>query len=411
MSDNLSVFARINDEHTPAFHGAVSWYSNGARGHLHASSYCTKIDRKRASTVHTLTLGDALARTVCGDCISHGAWNDEQRSVFHAAVTLVQTEFRISRPQAEFRDGNIVGPLQDVRLRAFAERLRLEVLDRGQAPGLHAWSTRVLDMIEQLTPETVAPEVLQAECLRISAPALITQRLSRDRLPVSFWGGVLDENSPLGVARSLALHNGVLGRFARSWLNHVAAGTPPDEAADTIIAKTDDFVSLVGEPGAAALMRCDTSVAPNPGESVWSYSVRRWREVCEQAFRDSAAGMRAYHAELVAPKPYVLVANRNQGGVALRRGALNGDTQRLLAAAQQSFSHNEKCVIHCHPTVAAYITGDRDNYGAGEWSTPVVAAELPPDDVLETALALWDPWAREGSYREFAEALAAAKVL
>jgi hypothetical protein len=209
----------------------------------------------------------------------------------------------------------------------------------------------------------------------------------------------------------LGTHNSVLGRFARAWLNHVAEGTPPEAAADEVITNTEAFVSLVGEPSAAVMSRCDTSVAPHPGESVWSYSTRRWREVCEEAFRDSAVSMRAYHAELIAPKPYVLVANRNQNGYSLQRGALNSDTQRLLAAAQPSVSHGDRCVIHCHPTVAAYITGDRDNYGVGEWSTPVISSELPSDDVLETALALWDPWVREGSYTEFGAALEAAKVL
>jgi hypothetical protein len=407
MTDYLSVFRRINTEHTPAFRSPMTWHSNGARGHLHASAYCHKIDNKRSPVTHALALYEALERKVCGECLSHGSWNTDQRAVLDAAIVLTSTERRLSNPDGEIRREVPTQALKDVCIRAFTDLLRSDVTARGHAPGLESWTARVLEAIDVRAPAAPDPEIVQAEGLRIAIPAVITQRLRREALPESFWGESLQGPvTPYSVSRG----NSELGRFLRLWLGLLTEGIAVEDAGEQIVSNFELFAKVAGEPSQELMMRCTPDEPPISGESVWEYVMRLWRKACEKACRSANSGMQAYYATLAEPAPYVLVANRrNRDHMA--RSVLHGDLQQLLAITQAGFSHGERSVIHCHPTVAAFLTGDRDNYSVGDWSQPIVAPEMPCADVLETALALWDPYARTGEYSEFAAALEAAKVL
>ena len=408
MTDVLRVYRRIIEQAVPAFNSTRTWHSNGERGHLHGGSNCSKLDRKRASTMHTLSLRAAFDRKVCVDCIQYGPWDEVQRAVIHAAHALESAEQTLRNPYADHRRVDSTGPLAGVRSRALLERLRNEVLERGQAPGLSAWSSRVLEEIDEATPDSPDETTLQSESLRLSALSLIQQRISRDRVPVSFWG---DPASSGLLGPQATGHNAPLGRFARTWVSRLWSGVSPGQVAHEVINDKQAFDEVISEPDRHAMALCSTTT-PMEGENVWAYAQRRWRELCTEAITGAEVGMTAYLGTLTEPAAYVLLANRQQNGASLRRQATSSDSQRLVGAAQRSYSHGDRSVLYCHPTVATYLTGDRERDSSyGEWSHPVTVSELPSDEILETALALWDPYSREGSYVEFERALDAAKVL
>lgn len=417
MSNLLPVLKRISAMRTTAFRAPLAWYSNGERGHLHAYTHCDKLDRKRMSFVRNLSLLDALEKTVCGECVSYGSWTDDQRKIIETAQMLTRAGNELDNSDYQARQAG-KSPLQIVQSIAQYERVS-EALASHEPGELGTWWQELVDRARDSRPVDPTHDELLAATLRVAVPQVIKLRLRAETLPPRFWGNLHQALPEQLRNRRVSYRENPWSSFANSWLDKLSTHGDPLQAGRYLLDNEAVFAELVSTPDNSTLAHVTTEFAPEIGESVWDYTTRTWRHLCHKVMESMLEAAVAYHDELAADAPLVIVANKRRTANRMRDSAIHGDVAGIVCAAQRNLSYKSadrdpgsgRCLLVCHPTVAAYITGDTDGRGYSEWSPPVPYTDKHTDDVLETALALWDPYSQSDAYSTFQAALAAAELL
>jgi hypothetical protein len=169
-----------------------------------------------------------------------------------------------------------------------------------------------------------------------------------------------------------------------------------------------DIVDLMASPDKDQLERCGIVLERIDGETLWRFTERNWKFQILDALRSVAAAMTARYEALIAPAPHVVIGNKTNGVDALRRQIVGDNVEHVVAGLQELVGNSERCLAICHPTVASLLHGD-GRYGP--W-TEIIRTPIPLSaDVLETAVALWEPRDRYSAYENLSAAIEAAKVL
>lgn len=414
MARSIALVSKVAALRPAPFETPIDWYSNGERGHLHHSQHCDKVTRSSTSTVtRSLRLRDALARTVCGECLGLGGWTDTQRGVLSAASTLERIEGQLSGPSHNPIHGVGMEPVDAVRRRVYFLRMR-EVLGQTEiGEHLTAWRDELLETAVRLTPENPPFEEVESAVLRHVATATFWKHLSRDDGGNPTWGGrtvtdVLgqpawsDWNNPRSAGASIAT-------IGRAWIEHVNSGRTPTEARELLIGTPDALTPHLAEPDWALLRSCSELETPDPGENLAAYAMRIWHDRARTAAATLLTGWERRIAELVKPATKVVIAREGYGPDELPGLICGNDAGLLIGALQETVavrsSRNGKFAVICHPTIADYLV---NIHGRSGWSEVQPLPEENHRETLETALALWDSWDREGSYSTFGKALEAA---
>jgi len=414
MHRDLELYAMIAAEDTPAFSAPTNWYSNGQRGHLHASRGCEKIRRKDV-IVRAATLGQALTgHTVCPDCIAFSEWDDERRRVLRSARVIHNVERSVGAYAAPRFHRETSGSLDDLRIRCAYERLSAQLDQIEGDVGLTGWEQRVRRRIDVAAPPPPSEEDLEAAALRAAIPRLLHKQL-HGQSPRFPWGGRealrLFGEPALRDFHGFGQVNPLVGCVNR-WTVMVHNGDTPELATARILGDGGTLREILGEPTGPQLARCRASGQLLPTESVWDYASRTWQEEGRTALAYTCAELSATFHRLSAPQRPVLLANKQLSAAAMRRRAVNDGDEDVIAASQRCVGVHgqDRSVLICHPTVAAFLSyGDVGSYSS--WEHPLEVDEVPDTEALETALTLWDPRGRGGVYETFSGALNSALVL
>ncbi len=409
VSNQYTLYQRVAAEHTAAFRTGITWYSNGERGHLHHSAYCDKIARSRTTTVNrTLALRDALERHVCSECIGRGDLTDDQREIVKIAGELRQLERQINMMHANPIATPAGGAVETYRRHIFYQRAAesLENIDpSGKLPGLKQEISA--NIVVPARPEDSA---IREETLHYTVGQTFWKLLSRDDEGNPYWGGhriVRLLGRPTWRDWSNSSEN-VIARTGRFWTDLLQKGHAPQEATRMLM-EPNVLAGILSEPQWEMLQHCSDLEAPEPGENLRTYASRVWRARATEALTELTASWEQRVAGLVAPAAPVVIASDSMMGRGIE-GLLCGTEAPLLIAAVQEHvlrqgDRNERIAVVCHPTIGEYLA---NLHGRSGWSQPVAAPTENLHEVLDTALALWDPWNRDGSYHQFPQALEAA---
>lgn len=406
---HMHVYQALVREHAPAFTSPLTWYANGKRGHLHSYGSCNKLRRHGVITI-TLGLRDALAdRTVCTECLNYGNLDSEQRETFNLAKTLLDVSRR-----AEINLGSILpGRTAIAAARNHHYRKGLVRLLRGEKTlhGLESWFNRVVDGIEESIPEPPAQDLLEDDCVKTAAPRVLYRRFANSELDHRFWGGeaiVALAGHSTSSYSSYRQNEAPLLFFTKTWLEKLSEGLAPQEATELLLGNNGEILNLLAAPDKMQLERCAVILDMVEGESLWAFTERNWRTQILDALRTAAEAMTLRYEQLIAPATPVLIGHENQG-IASVRGQVNSDTvENVVAGLLHLVGNTERTVAVCHPVVADFLHG-KSRYGS--WTEPIKLTDVPGVDILETAVALWEPRNRYSAYEKLGSALEAAKAL
>jgi len=411
MGTNLSVYRALVNERAPAFAGAMTWHANGKRGHLHASTSCSKL-RKHGVVTVSLSLRTALDdHTVCESCIHHGHYDRDQRESFQLARTILDVERQTGQNPGDSytRYPAIVA----ARTRRLAEAL-LDTLQREQdLHGLDRWFDRVRDRITDSMPAMPSRTELDAEILRVVVPRLLNRKFVHSELDPGFWGGrkiieILGGDHEGRHAYSGHGRNTTpIAFFTRAWLDKLSEGHSPAEATKLLLAN-DAIFDLMSPPDQRQLEHCSVALDAVEGESLWQFAERTWRHQVLEALRVAAQAMTDRYETLTAPKDAVLIGSWTTGLRGMRRSAIGDNVENVVGGLQHLVGNDERVLAVCDPTVADFLVG-RNSYGG--WTQPVALDQMPTEDVLETAVTLWEPRNSYSSYEKLPAALTAARAL
>ena len=411
MASTLDIYRALVNENAPAFQSALTWHSNGKRGHLHASPGCGKLRRHGVVTVN-LDLRSALdGHTVCGDCLGHGPYPQEQRGAYNLARVLTAIEPQIGQDPG----GTLQGypAITAVRRGRLAEQLLDTLRAEQDLHGMDSWFERVRRAVEASIPEAPTREALDAELLRVVVPRLLQRKFVNGELDPGFWGGRENVSRLAGNPEERHYHgngrnaNTPIVFFTKTWLDKLSLGHTPEEASRLLLGN-GEIVPLLGDPDKRQLERCMIVLDRVENENLWEFTQRNWQNQILDALRIAAEAMTVRYASMTAPSDNVLVGNSMNGIRSIRRQAVGNDVDGVVAALQHIVGNDERAVVLCHPTVAEYLAG-RNSYGP--WTQPVHLDETPSDDVLETAVALWEPRDRYSAYEKLPAAIDAARAL
>lgn len=408
MNDQLQLFSTIVREHAPSFLTPITWYSNGQRGHLHATDRCDKI-RRHGVVTRDLRIAEALERhVVCPDCISYGRFTAEQNATIRAACILRDIETN----RGWQRQGSFGGypAIVNLGLRLHCETLIGEVDGLADGHGLDRWVRRVGEQLANGMPLMPERDELDRQALLWAAPRVLLRLFQSGRLPGNFWGygdtaGVLDVAS--ARENSYRAQKSPLVAYTRTWLEQVANGLDP-RAVTAKFLDDGDFIGLLETPDQQQMQRCEVVLQAEEDENLWAFAHRNWSHQVLESLREASVSMLACYDSLVSPAGKMVLANHSWGSKALRQQLVGGNYDTGLASTQETVGTRERSLIICHPTVAQYITL---NQSYNQWSEPVPVDENTSTEVLETALALWEPRDSASIYHKFNAALAAAKVI
>lgn len=408
MNDQLPLFNAIVREHAPSFLTPITWYSNGQRGHLHATDRCDKI-RRHGVVTRDLRIAEALEHhVVCSDCISYGRFTPEQNATIRVARSLRDIETN----RGWQRQGSFGGypAIVNLGLRLHYETLIGEVNGLGDGHGLDRWVRRVGEQLANGTPCMPERDELDRQALLWAAPRVLLRLFQAGKLPRYFWGHgnsaeILDVAS--AHESSYRIPKSPLVVYTRTWLEQVANGLDP-RAVTAKFLDDGDFIGLLETPDQQQMQRCEVVLQAEKDESLWSFARRNWSHQVLEALREATVSMLACYDSLVAPAGKMVLANHSWGSMALRQQLVGGSYDTGLASTQETVGTHERSLILCHPTVAQYVTLTQSY---NQWSEPLPVDDNTSTEVLETALALWEPRDNASIYHKFNAALAAAKVI
>lgn len=405
---HMHVYRALVREHAPAFINPLTWYANGKRGHLHAHGSCSKLRRHGVLTI-SLGLRDAITdHTVCEECLNHGNLDNDQRETFSLARTLLETSRRAELNLGALLPGR--NAVAAARNHHFRRNLVAHVRSERNLHGLEDWFNRVVTGIEESIPEPPAADLLHDDCVKTAAPRVLYRRFANDELDQGFWGGAEVIALAGGTKSSYSSYRqneAPLPFFTKTWIDKLSEGLTPAEANDLLLGN-GEFVNLLAVPDKTQLERCAIVLDMVKGESLWSFTERNWKTQILAALNAAAAAMTLRYEQLVAPAKPVLIGHGSQGITALR-GQVSSDTiENVVAGLGDLVGNAERTVMICHPLIAEFLHG-RSSYGS--WTEPIRLTETPGTDVLETAVALWEPRNRYSAYENLESALEAAKAL
>jgi len=404
----MHVYQALLREHAPAFVNPLTWYANGKRGHLHAYSSCGKLRRHGVLTM-PLGLRDALTNhTVCTECLNYGALDNDQRDTFNLAKTLIDASRRAELNLGALLPGRSV--IAAARNHYYRKNLLAHVRAERALHGLENWFNRVVNGIEESTPELPAAESLQDDCIKTAAPRVLHRRFANDELDQGFWGGA----NVIGVAggtknpyASYRQNEAPLAFFTKTWIEKLTEGLTPAEATDLLLGN-GEILNLLAVPDKTQLERCAIVLDMVEGESLWSFAERNWKTQILGALKVAANAMTLRYEQIIAPAQPVLIGHATQGITALRAQVSSDDVSNVVAGLGNLVGNSERTVMVCHPVIADFLRG-RGAYGS--WTEPIKLTEIPGTDVLETAVALWEPRDRYSTYEKLENAFEAARAI
>lgn len=415
MSRSISLISKIVAFRPEPFETPVSWYSNGERGHLHHSRYCEKITRSKSTTVtRTLLTRDALTRTLCPECLSLGEFTAAQRDVISEGSTLERLEQQLHGPQRNPLEGVGTDAIESMRRRTYYLRMQTVLAELEEGNHLTEWREQLTAKARQLTPEEPVFEEIENAVLRYVSVATFWKRLSKDDSSNPLWGGrdviaVLgtpswgDWNNPRTAYASIAM-------LGSAWTQHVKAGLTPAQASARLLDSSYDLSQHFAEPDWKLLNSCTDLEVPVAGENLAQYTKRVWKERARRATRELFSMWEDRLAKLIEPADLVVTAYEGYGPDEVAGMLCGTDVSMLIAALQKTVavrsSRNGKIAVICHPSVADYLG---NTHGRSGWSPAQPLPEENTNEAIETALALWDSWDRDGSYNTFEKALEAAR--
>ncbi len=407
MGDHLNIYRLIARESAPAFSSPLNWYANGKRGHLHLSSSCGKL-RSHGVLTFGIDLRTALTdRTVCTECLGYGQLSSEQRET----VNLFRSVHDIARrSEAGVSRLTVTRPAIDAaRNHLYRTVFLTQISQLHNRCGVDSWIAGIAAGIKDATPEHPDRGKLTEECLQLAAPHVLERIFNETPFDPVLWGG----DKVIGTLGHDLQRIGYghqrspLAFFAKVWFEKLREGLTPHQA-NALLLENGDIVDLMASPDKDQLERCGIVLERIDGETLWQFTERNWKFQILDALRSVAAAMTARYEALVAPAPHVVIGNRTHSVDALRRQIVGDNVEHVVAGLQELVGNSERCLAICHPTVASLLHGD-GRYGP--W-TEIIRTPIPLSaDVLETAVALWEPRDRYSAYEKLSAAIEAAKVL
>lgn len=409
------LYQRIAQENPAPFRTPLTWFSNGERGHLHHTQYCDKIARSRVATVNRqLTLAEALKRNVCQECLGRGDLTGEQREVVDSANEFIRLERGLGMMHPNPLTTDPEGAVATYRSHLFfakAKELGDAIDGAGHLPHM---KRAILERIS--IPDRPGDEALREETLHFAAGQTFWKLLSQDDAGNPYWGG-REIIGLLGVPTWRDWSQGreasnTIVRTGRIWTDMIQARRTPREATEALLGSLVSLRTTLVEPTWEMLERCSDLELPQAGEDLRTYANRVWRERALNAIMELVVIWEELATRLVADAEPVVLASDSLGGRGVANMVCGTEPNYVVAALQRNVirasERQDRMAIVCHPTVGEYLSRVSGRSG---WSDPVPAPKGNLDEALETALALWDPWSRDGSYRTFPQALEAAEHL
>lgn len=379
-----------------------TWHLNGPLGHFHASNLCEKYKATERAVVRHETFAEADRRTVCHLCIERLFTGNFE--LLNGARALQQCLVEVAAHQERVLQADPEDMLARQTSRVYVEA-QLAVL-----------AERVF--VDELGP--VHDELKAAASVFLDSVAIDHEQLDRNirlRCAAAVFSATMrnDTENPLWRASptvaALGMHrNGYRSDSQVDQLFEQFCSTLADSSNLDTIAGSVPLDSLLKSPATLDQLAVCPSGVPTPGSNLLDHAVTVWRDIASRTAAELlSAWVDSIRAEC-SSEEWFLVPLRGTSRAQVGASAMGYDSvDNVTLASQRWFSRDNRSAVLCPAPVARWISHGRGGYRY-TFSPPVPTEQTVPAEVVDTALALWDPYDR-GSYQNFEDAFAAAKLL
>jgi len=362
-----------------------TWFRNGERGNLHATSRCYKYQGTGSSVI--LSTRDASTKQTCDDCCSiDDLLGRDIGGAVNAAADVASSVAWVE--QALESPANTAKLGQAIRLLADAQQT-LERISEGPrdlvADSLRALEERIGSARARLT---AASSTLQ-ETLVPWAAAALTLRSGGELLP----GQAEDDVALFGrvPVTSTTRYEHQLPRIYHRWC-HLRQSGRADATEGALKRLEESALTDVTQ------LRFAGGGAP-AGENVLEWAQAAWRQELRTRLEERLlpAWEQVFCRHL---------AKRDLRLVGFPKVIRTDETRSILAAYPHVQTASRLSLVLVPEVVAEFILATEKNW-RGE---PVVTGPCDPD-LLEVVGALWEPNDPSSAYVQLADAVAAASAL
>lgn len=408
------------------FQGNRLWYSNGTRGHLHASRYCEKL-KSTGVVSQDLSFTQVLSgqKKVCVECEKSIIQTNAEKDLTAAARFLESVASGISYMLNKAAEDPFKGypGLMALRYNTGLRNLREQVNNKGQFTGLENMRDECLTLISNsLFPES--PQTVHSESMRYAALSCVETLLEQSGSSYNsdIWGG----RAALSVCGDTEGYhytkNNPLRNLRNLWFSMCDNSATSVESVYSLIGK-DDLAEIVGAPEKLSLFDFPVDSQPSTGETLSAFATRTWSSKVTSVLSDVASmwvdRYETYfnQSELVAFG--VVSSDKVEYGHRTSQYDSNivGGLPDPVMIAHTIVRHPTASggfittVIVCPEIVARYIENVCKSRRRPEMTPLVRDVKSSYRDHAETVAALWSPKDKCSVYQEFSVAYQTATAL
>jgi len=408
------------------FRGNRIWYSNGTRGHLHASHYCEKLNSTGVVS-QDLSFTQVLSgqKKVCVTCQKSIIQTSAEKDLAAGAKFLESVASSVSYMLNKSAGDQFKGypGLLALRYNTGLRNLREHVKNKGQFTGLETMRDECLALIDNsLLPES--PQTVYGESLRYAALSCIKTLLeqSGSSFDSDIWGGraalsVCGDTEGYNYTKNNPLRN-----LRELWFSMCDNSATSVESAYSLIAE-DDLARLVGAPEKLSLFDFPVDSQPSTGETLSAFATRAWSHKVTSVLSDVASmwadKYETYFNQSKLVAFGVVSSDKVEYGDYRSQHDFNfmGGLPDPVMSAHTIVRHLTASggftttVIVCPEIVARYIENACKIRRRYEMTPVVRDVESLYRDHAETAVALWSPRDNSSVYQTFSVAYKTATAI
>lgn len=379
------------------------WYSNGERGHLHSYRYCDKLARATNIVTRELTYTEASAKTVCEECLGYRFDGTETPRLLNQAMMIEKHEHMFADrliasvpaegPRRALRSRNAQAALEQL-----LASLALPELPTELSPQVDDLRRRINEAVGSIYVDSTE---LEADCREYAAVNLFDHELrttASESIPR--WGGEATVNIIGGIGYSTNRH--ALAFAVRHEIMRcidLRAG----KAASLAALNLDEM--LENAPNLDVLRACHPNEEAREGESLYDFATRTWRAQARAAIIDLAGTWFDAIEKLAQADDWFLLPTRDFSRADLMRSIDHRATDPTVIASFQWTTRGRYSAVLVPTPVARWASTVR-SVTRSSFEEPVQVPTSITVEQIDTALALWEPYARD-HYQLFQDAVAA----
>lgn len=414
MADNTRVVNTFKtaltllEDPSEAENRKFAWYSNGKRGFRHSNNRCSDLKVTSSLVTTYATLNEASERKICEKCFKFNTaqLSSNGRAFIYFLDSYIQLHNEVSRYGAAVNEATQFNVLfaSLEKIKSLRKSLYLGIHGFDEFKSDHPTAFRKFDSMYDSFYNKISANLVKRESdvLKELSFAALDSELNSGNEIVSDTS-ILETLNVTGYYRS----SRVVELYA-SW-KKVRMGNVKEGNSENLLEATYSKFDLNELSQLKYVKLSSLDIESNPGE----VSVIELAEAAWPKTRDSAA--KAAIAEWDS-KLEKIVSNNSRVCLVIHTkflGYINSFEllEKLQVTSPCASEVDGKIALNLPKYAAEYIAKNATSrLGRGSASVQVYD-KIIPNNVVDTALYLWDPSSEDGAYKSFAECVSASEAL